>query len=282
MFDLRIVERSAEGLGEVAAFLRSAFPRGGHLSAEYLDWMYCQNPDGEAVAVNAYDGKELIGHVAFVCGRSRVLGRDESCVLGVNAATAPGKRRQGLFKALFGRCCEIAVEQSYTLLLTTANATSMLALETVGFQNLGLLDVRVGAGPTPRRRPVQDLELDRIWTRKALLWRLSRPGAVYRFRRRGDLARIYANSGIAGMRVDLGDFPAGDVGDAIPELEVWNTLRVWIGLDPGRRWGLHPYFNLPVRLRPSPLCLGVLDLTSAERRFHREQVRVDGLDLDLY
>ena len=36
-----------------------------HLTREYLDWLYFQNPNGAAVGYDAFCGKTLIGH--YVC-----------------------------------------------------------------------------------------------------------------------------------------------------------------------------------------------------------------------
>jgi GNAT superfamily N-acetyltransferase len=283
MIEIRPTDASAEGLETVAALLRRRFPRAGHLSAAYLAWTYRQNPEGHALAFDAWDGPMLVAHFAATPMRARIEGSDERGLLTQHAATEPGFEGRGLFKALVERALVEGAAQGFGHAIALANASSRFAfVERLGFQPMRPLDVRigVGAGPEPRRR--SEASWERVWEPRTLAWRLARPDRPYRAAVRNRRARILCASGYPGILADLGAHAADALPGGLPPPRRAAPLRVWIGLDPDLDWSGRAYAPLPPALRPAPLHFIFRDLRSAGRSPDRARLRVAALDFDAY
>ncbi len=59
---------------EVTHLLNHCFPSTRHLTTAYLEWDYAENPAGDAIAYNAYDGDRLVAHFGAQPMRARVRG----------------------------------------------------------------------------------------------------------------------------------------------------------------------------------------------------------------
>lgn len=281
--DIRPYDPSPEGLDELASLLRAALPRATYFDRAYLDWTYRGNPDGPAIALNAYAGR-LVAHFAATAFRARHHGVEELGVQPQHAVTDPGHRGRGLFVSLVGMVLERAAAAGYRFAVMPANAASFpLFVQRLGFRPVRPLDVRVGVGPLPQPRdePAVGLDFERVWSAEALAWRLARPDLPYRALRGRDRARIFSTS-VAGIPVELGSYPLAHVPESLPAASPWHPLRAWIGLDPRRRWWGRPFVNVPLRLRPAPLHLVFRDLTDAGRRLDPDRVRADMLDYDQF
>ncbi len=99
---------------------------------------------------------------------------------------------------------------------------------------------------------------------------------------RGDVGHLYADSGKYGIQVEIGAFARELLPNNLPELESHNPVRMWIGTDPTRDWSRSLYFDLPKRLRPSPLILLWNDLTGQGRRHVPDNVQYEIFDFDVY
>lgn len=280
--EIRPLELEARGLEELAELLRGAFPRARHVSAAYLEWNYLRNPEGLAFAYNAYVDGRLVAHCAATPLRARVDGAEERGLEMQHAATRPEHAGRGLFKELAERSVQAAVREGFGFAVAPSNAKSSFAfVERLGFQMVEPFEVRIGVGPVPRGGAGAGFQFERVWTREALDWRLSRPDHPYRALRRGEDLVILASGGVPGLQVEVGTFPAAQVARPLPEGRV-GPVRVWIGLDPSRRWTGRPFLNLPVRLRPSPLNFIFRDLTGRGRLLETGRVRADMLDYDAF
>ena len=269
---------------QIAAFLRNSFPGvNKSMTSAYLEWCYQRNPDGTALAFSAYEGEEVVAHFASTPMLTRVFGREEIGLLMQHGATLPRCAGQGIFKSLVNRVMQIGAERGFSFAIAMANANSVFPLvHRLGFDYVGHLDVKLGFGPTARGRQDPQSDFCRIWTPEALAWRLSRPDMPYRIRREGEWTVVYADTGIFGIPVELGTYPTEKVPTFVDGFSTRNPVRVWIGLDPSRHWGVRPYITVPVRFRPAPLNVTILDLTGSGRQFKEERIRMDALDFDAY
>ena len=133
----------------------------------------------------------------------------------------------------------------------------------------------------PPRSQRSDLEFVRIWSREGIAWRSRLPEQPYRVVLRGNRGHLYARARY-GIPVDVGSFERGDLPSGLRPLRTLDPLRMWIGLDSARDWSRSAYFDLPVRIRPSPLNLLFYDLTDRKRSFDPAHVRYDLFDFDAY
>ena len=283
MIEIRPTDTSAPGLQAVAALLRRRFPRAAQVSAAYLAWTYRDNPEGPAIAFDAWDGARLVAHFAATPLRARIEGSEERGLLMQHAATDPGYEGRGLFKALVERALAEGARRGFGHALVLANANSRFAFaERLGFRMIRSLDVRIGigAGPEPQGRSTASWE--RVWEPRSLAWRLARPDRPYRSIVRRGRARILCASGYPGILAELGAQPADALTRGLPPPRAAAFLRVWIGLDPDLDWKGRLYAALPPALRPAPLHFLFRDLGSAGRRPDGERLRVAALDFDAY
>lgn len=271
------------GFEELAKLQQLVFPKARHLTPAYLEWMYLQNPDGPAFAWNAYAGEQLVSHCAAVPFRARVHGTTDLGLAIRHLATRPEHQGRGFIKALGERSLEAAARGGCTFAIGISNANSTFPfVHRLGFQMVEPFQVRVGVGAVPRGETGARFQFERVWTREVLTWRLSRPDLPYEARRRDEELVVLAPSGVPGLQVELGTFPAALVGRPLPDAGPRRPIRVWIGLDPSRRWYGRPFVNVPVQLRPAPLNFIFRDLTGRGRRLDAGSVHADMLDYDAF
>ncbi|HEX8644301.1 MAG TPA: GNAT family N-acetyltransferase [Allosphingosinicella sp.] len=239
-------------LERISALLRAVFPRARHLSTDYLRWKYIDNPDGEAIACNAFLGAELVGHMAAVPMRARIEGKDQAALFFENGAVAPLHRRRRLQSRISAAMFDEAVRQNYAAAVGTGNKYSTGPLLT-RFAMVRPLEARVGFGIPVRRAAPPAPSFERVWSEEALRWRLCNPERRY-FVRNGQVLAASGAPGIAAVLLD--ESGIADQGGAAP-----GPLRAWIGLDPGIDWRRSRYVPIPKLLRRSPLNLVFRDMT---------------------
>ena len=62
MYTFRPVTIDKEGIQQCASLLRIVFPQTNTLNEAYLKWEYADNPSGNIVGFNAFDGEEIAAH----------------------------------------------------------------------------------------------------------------------------------------------------------------------------------------------------------------------------
>lgn len=249
---------SPEDLRRYTDLFSACFPNAGKLGdASYLDWLYRQNPLGEAVGFNAVDGGRLAAH--YICTRALVEldGVATPALLSLNTATHPDFQGRGLFTRLAELTYAAGAAEGAGLVYGVANANSTPGfVRKLGFQLVQPLESRVGVGPLGRFDWSQMAAASRFrqrWTADYLRWRCSNPANPVRVASvESDRIGLVAATGRPLLQA-WAEIPRAE--GAI-EREVGTPLcRVWLGLmPPGHgRFGLYP--ELPARLRPSPLNL---------------------------
>ena len=277
------LDLSPPGLEATRRLLAAAFPAAHHLDAAFLSWSYRDNPDGLAVGFNALHRDEVVAHIVMQPFRAHFDDRLERGLLAYNTATHPAHQGRGLFTAIGERTLAAAGDAGFDFAMAITNTNSTPGfVRKLGYQLVGSLDAKLGLGPLPRGGARTDARYARHWDGETLRWRLARPGNPYRVRRRGARARILGPTGNAGIWAEIGEVAAADLGAGVAELRALNPLRLWIGLDPARRWTGRAYLDVPVRLRPSPLNFVFLDLRGAGRRLAVDEIFFEILDFDAY
>jgi GNAT superfamily N-acetyltransferase len=284
MYDIRQIELSEGSLQSYHQLLREVFPAATQYTLAYLTWQYQQNPAGPAVGFNAFAGEVLAAHYVTLPLRVRLDGQPVKALLSLNTATHPAHQGKGLFTKLAEATFQHAAAQGYSLVLGVANANSTPGFtRKLGFQLVAPLEARLGVGDLPAADPAFTPEFEVEWGRDMLGWRLSNPSRTYRLRPRGGLTRIEAPTGRYGIQAILGDLPS----ELCPPQQValppvLNPVRLWLGIDPSRRFSTSLYRTLPGRLRPSPLNLIYRDLTGRRPSLEVQRLRFRALDFDAY
>lgn len=273
MYTFQLAEFTPAELAETSALLRSVFTHAPHLTPAYLDWNYRQNPDGKAVACNAFAEGRLVGHMAALPLRATVDGVETFGMINQNGAIAPGHRGRGLQSGISAAMFEEGLRRGYRFALGVGNRYSTGPLLT-RFKMLKPLEARLGVGPLRRRDGVPAPSFERLWNAQSLAWRLADPQRAPSVR----AGQVLAPTGIPGMSAILHDsVDLPDSGPASP-----GPLRLYLGLDPALDLGRSAFLPIPARLRPSPLNLVWRDLTGAGYLPDPERMIFRGLDLDAY
>ncbi len=284
MITTRAIELSPEGLRRSAAMLRAAMPRAAHMDDDFLAWQYVANPVGPALGLEAFDGDRLVSHCVVQPLIARLRGREVRGVMSLNAATLPDYLGRGIYFGLAEELYATARASGYAFGVAVTNDKSTQGfVRRCGFSLVRPLEARIGLGPIPRARREGGVDFEKLWSDKALAWRLSPPHLRYRFERRDGSVRVLAPSGRAGIEVVLGEVPGANAPNvaavAAPPRSWGSPLRLWLGLDQRIDWRRSLYRNLPLFARPSPLNL-IFTEFGASTTLDPQRVRWSGLDFD--
>lgn len=230
---------SASSLPQYIKLFKDAFPS-YKTTVQYLDWLYFQNPNGDAVGFDAYDGDLLIAH--YVCVPIKIDTYEKPSLLALNTATHPKYQGRGLLKVLANNTYEKCLND-FSCVVGVANAKAIKALtKHLQFEHLGDLELRFG-------RLDSNLTGRRIYSDTEIVWRARCPeknlstsffyGGFVKFTR-----RIY------------GIFPISALCPREEKvLEDKNGTKTERGLSFTLDWrkDKKPKLFLPRRLKPSPL-----------------------------
>lgn len=270
-YSYALADHTPDEIAHTAGLLRMVFPKARHLTAAYLHWQYVDNPDGRAVAVNAWAGAMLVGHMVGVPMVARLDGRDVRGIFLLNGAIHPQHRGRRLQSNISGGIFEEATRQGHAFSMGSGNKYSTGPLLT-RHRLIRPLDAWLGLGHVPTST-VNPPSFERAWSDAALAWRLRNPGAHYTVRD----GRVLAQTGVPGIAALLHEaVPLPDTGPQAP-----GPLRLFLGLQPGRSAIGAGFVPIPRRLRPSPLNLVWRDLGGAGLP-DPERVLFRALDFDAY
>jgi GNAT superfamily N-acetyltransferase len=274
-----------QSLEACACLLQSAFPRAPHLNAEYLRWLYLDNPAGTVIGYNAWEDNKIIGHYATIPVEIWLDGEACMGLLALNTAMHPDYRSAGVIYSLANRTCKLAERQGYACIYAVANAASTpILVKTLKFQFVSQLMAAIG--PT-RLRPewhkaMAGNRFRRRWTNVTARWRAANPSNPSRllandagtvvFRAKTRLPRVFAH-GIMPVEPPLPDCPGR------PGL----GLNLFLGLLPESSCHYPGYLQIPKKLKPSPLNFIFRPLGGiAPRELARNEVILGLHDFDPY
>lgn len=211
-------------------------------TSQYLEWLYFDNPNGEVIGYDAFDGDKLVAH--YVCVPIQLNCFEKPSLLALNTATHPKYQGRGLLKVLAERTYAEAID-NYSCVVGVANAQAIKPLtKHLGFLHLGNLELRFG-------KLTQNTYGRRVFSAHELNWRASCPG-------RPLSAKVTKSGLVKFKKLMFGFVPisayspitAGDSGKLTNLL----SLNIPFGLTLDWQKNKSPKFFLPARFKPSPLC----------------------------
>ena len=111
-------------LSQYQALFASCFPDATHLDAQYLSWLYGDNPAGPVIGFDAWDGDVLAAHYVCVPAAAMLHGKPSRVLLSLNTATAPSHQGKGLFTKLANATYDRGAELGFDAVYGVANANS--------------------------------------------------------------------------------------------------------------------------------------------------------------
>lgn len=279
------VEANAEKLRSYSTLFKACFPAATHLNAEYLQWLYASNPDGPVVGYDAYDGDRLAAHYVCVPVSLSLFGQAVRGLLSLNTATHPDYQGKGLFTTLAAKTYDYAAERGYTAVYGVANANSTPGfIRKLGFDLVAPLQARIGIGASFTAewdKAESTAQFRRIWNDETIAWRCRNPAnpSVIVRAGHGELqVRAKTDKPLisAWARVH-GNFT---VSAAAKPIATPGTLFLGLFPEGSYRYGLA--FNIPQRLRPSPLNFIYRPLGGDKTKLESGNIICSYIDFDAY
>lgn len=283
--EFRPIQSDAASLAHYCALMAACFPGTSKFTPAYMTWLYADNPDGQAVGFDAWEGDRLAAHYVCIPARARVEGREVTVLLSLNTATHPAFQGKGLFTKLAQQTYQAAAEQGFEGIYGVANANSTPGfIRKLGFQLVRPLEARIGVGRLhgDGANPVP-VAFERSWSSASLAWRCANPDNQVRYRQQGNTLQFAANA-LAGTLIPAyAQLPSTGLALAPPPAAFGLApMRLFLGLAPDAVASYWNYVSIPQRLRPSPLNLIYRSFNPAVTLLDPTAIRFGFLDFDAY
>jgi len=269
---------------QTASLLSLVWPNAG-ITADYLHWLYRENPAGTAEIYNVWDNGQIIAHYAAIPVKADLFGVQENGLLSLNTAVHPTYRGKGYFKKLALQTFADAHTRGTSFVIGVANANStVLFRRQLRFQLVCPLTVKIGVGSIKRLSVLAEKGRDytQSWDEQTLSWRLRRPCAKYRFVDQNGSTSILGDTGKYGIWTIMHELDSSMMTLSQESLFRWNPLTLWIGLDSSCDWDRSYYINLPDRFKASPLNFVFKDLSGLGRTLAPHKIKFSLLDFDAF
>lgn len=282
--DICPIRFDVEALEDYAALFKACFPQSTKFSASYLKWLYCHNPEGQAIGFDARDGTRLAAHYVCIPICIVLQNRLVRAMLSLNTATHPQYQGRGLFTQLAERTYAHAGDTGIAAVCGIANSNSTPGFtRKLGFTLIESLHAAIGAGnlAVAPASTMQAASFRYQWSREALLWRCANPANPVVLRPMRDRLQCTA-AGVNRMLRVYAELPLETLPHPASEKRTdWITPRLFLGLVPGRS-RIGAYCTIPPRLRPSPLNFIFRPLSSGIGVPAKGEISLSFLDFDAY
>ncbi|MFA4852606.1 MAG: GNAT family N-acetyltransferase [Bacteroidales bacterium] len=280
MYVFRPVTVDNECIHICASLLQTVFPKTNKFTETFLKWEYAYNPVGKIVGFNAFAGDELAAHYVAQPAIVDLFGKERKGLLSLNTATHPNHQGKKLFTTLADMTYKYAAENGFEFVFGVANANSTHGFLTkLGFQHVSPLVAKVGVGEIKTDPEKKQFCFKRIWTEETLQWRMKNPKLKYEISGH----RIYATTGKLGIKAIMGNFEQ-HLFNNIPSSKIssFNPVKLYVGIDNSIIWNKSMYYNVPKKLRQSPLNMIFKDLTGNNLKLDVNNVKFQLIDFDGY
>jgi GNAT superfamily N-acetyltransferase len=273
-----------ESLGKCAKLFATCFPKTKHLTADYLRWMYRDNPRGQVVGFNAVDKDEYVGHYACLPCEIMLGGKAEKSLLAILSTTHPDYQGQGLFPRLAEHTYAEYDNERFACVYGVGNANSTPSLvRKIGFQLVSPLEVKVGIGAckVDWSTITQDSQFRRVWTYEDLQWRAANQINPITIARNtyGDTV-LNASSINSMIKVMSPVLVEGDITQNLPRESLLPKLSM--GFFPKNSARMPFYLPLPGALKPSPLNMVYKPLHTDISQLDPAEIMFGFQDFDAY
>lgn len=285
MINFLPIKFSESSLLEYVSLFAVCFPKSDKYNLDYLRWLYCENPAGPAVGFDAWDGEKLAAHYVCIPAHALVARSSVNVLLSLNTATHPMYQGKGLFTKLAEMTYVAGAEKGFDNVYGVANANSTPGfIRKLGFQLIEPLAARVGIGGLhiDYEALIGLSQFERIWSPSSLDWRCSNPGNKIFRRNNAGLVQLHAAAfgKLLPIYAELSAQGVTDIDDS-----AWSYLspsRLFLGLVPEGTSKFRKYFDIPQRLRPSPLNFIYRSLSEKVPKLENGHVSLTFLDFDAY
>lgn len=284
---VRIVgmDLSDEGVVDCASFLGSVFNRPDHFTPAYVDWQYNQNPVGKTIAFNAVDDYgRIVGHYALQQLEVMLMGERVKGLLAINGAVSREVQGSGVFTNIVMAAEDHVRSLGFIFKVGVSNRIATIVHEKkTGLKKVCALRAMLGFGLPAYEISDDNPEFRNIWSVEALKWRTRNPSSRYRIVQQNSDVVVQVQTGKAGITGIMGRFESSLADNSnFGGFPAYSPVRLWIGLDNRINWRKSLFFNLPLRMRPSPLNLVFKDISGSGIILDPGRIRFQAIDFDAY
>jgi GNAT superfamily N-acetyltransferase len=283
-YDLRRQTNSSAELEQVNALFRRVWPRNRRFNLRYVEWLYRDNPNGQAIGFNAFHGDTVAAHYVVIPFQVVFEGTTRRSALALNTAVDERHRGQGLFRRLADMAHELARQSGVDHIVAIANANSTPTfLRHLGFHLVTPLDVRICPMLPKPNGAVIDWQWRRRWHSQDLAWRLRNPSGTYwRSAATAACTAIIGTTKYPGVRavlkVESEPELRSEAERQLPQRATFGPL-LWFGRCP--QLTFTAAVDVPMRLRPSPFNFIFHDLGGRKSKLVPERVHFEAADFDV-
>jgi GNAT superfamily N-acetyltransferase len=283
-YDFRVQTNSRAELEKITALLRRVWPKNPRFNLEYIEWLYRDNPNGQAIGYNAFCDDEMAAHYVVIPFQVEFENQIKMSALALNTAVDERHRGQGLFRKLAEMAHQRASENGVDHIVAIANANSTPTfLRHLGFHLVTPLDVRMCLMPPRPSGATIDWQWRRTWSAEDLAWRLRNPsGHYWRSTCTVDFTCIIGTTKYpaihAVLKVESDPSLRRQTESQLPASATWRPV-LWFGKCPELEF--QTAIGVPMRFRPSPFNFIFHDLTSRKTRLAPEYVHFEAADFDV-
>jgi GNAT superfamily N-acetyltransferase len=280
-YQIKQTSVDSTSIATYSSLLSEVFGKPQLFTGKYIRWQYVDNPDGNIVGFNAYDGETLAAHYVTQPMEAVIRGVKRKGLLSLNTATHPQHQGKGLFVKLANQTYEYAADHGYDFVIGVANQNSVHGFtKKLGFQSVGQLNALLGMGALPYTSDLSGFSYYKEWSPEALAWRMKNPCNRYGVSDGNPLA-VSSATAYPMISATLGTF-ARNKYPLTPHPSSFSVLNLWIGANRNITSKTNLYFNIPNRLRPAPLYLIFKALNSSIGPLDFDDVYFQALDFDAY
>jgi len=284
-FRFTLAKTDSNSINQYAELFKLCFPSATHLNEENLKWLYHDNPAGKMIGFNAYSGNTLAAHYGCIPTDIVLHGKRNKALLSLNTATHPQYQGNGLFSTLANQTYKHAIQNNFSSVIGVANQSSTHGfVKRLGFQLVSQLDVKIGFSDIKINWEacIKQADFYKFWDSETLNWRLQTPkgNMHHSINTHGDIFGS-ATTGLPCLHATNPIYLAEN-NQALASSRRPFALKLFLGLFPKDSVSFSGYFDLPERLKPSPLNLIYKPLNTQIQTLDPNRVIFGFQDFDAY
>ena len=256
--------------------LSTVFTNTNKFTPDFINWQYVKNPVGNVVGFDAFSGKTLVAHYATIPVSYLINGEPTLGLLSLNTAVHPNHRGKGMFTKLANKTFEEAKGLGYKFVIGVANENSTHGfLKKLDFYLVAPLQTKIGIRNISFNKN-QQYTVRANHNLRYYNWRLSTPNSSYLINNN----KIYSSTSTFGLYAQLCEDSL--ISSTTVNLKKQNPfLKILIG-NGSLKKQQNLYFDLPTKLKPSPLNLIFKDLTNSLPVITSQNILFELIDFDAY
>ena len=261
-----------QSIDRYVALLKFVFNKPEIFTKEYIEWLYKDNPYGEAIGLDAFEGEVLVAHYATAPINYVYNGRQMKGLLAVNLAVHPDYQGKGLFTHIAEETHNYASQNGYEFVIALANQNSTHGfLKYQGFKFICPLDVYLVLG-----------KVDEIKVSPGHFFTSSIDDTYIKWRMKNPQANYFVSNGLYYSKTHI-RFIDVCMGTKYKQPSMHNNaqmIQMTMGLNNVPQTLFK--FKLPDRFKPAPLNFTIKPLTSSFPQLEKKNIFFETIDFDAY